>query len=165
MPSIDVSVVGTRKLLAVGQALRDSGDRTLKKELLKAAQRATRPVKLEMKAAAARDLPKSGGLNTWVAGKMRVTTRTRTLGRNVGVRIILRRPNPNDRGGYADLGAINRGRVRHPTYGHRPWVVDVHGPPAAFWAYRTMQGPIAHRARREFVNVLDVIIHQIRRAA
>ncbi len=163
--SIHVVLTGQQQLIAVGKALRESGNKDLKKELMKAAQRTARPIRKEMRASALRSLPKSGGLNVWVASKLSIRIKLRLAGRNAGINVRLRRPNPNAASGQSDINAINRGRVRHPTYAHSPWVVDVFGPPYAFWAFRVMEGTVARRARHEFRSVLDHIARRIQRAA
>lgn len=159
---LDLRVSGADDLARLGRDLQAAGDKHLKREVLKAAQRATRPVKPEIKEAARRELPSSGGLNQWVASAMKVTTKTRTMGRNVGVRIVMKRPNPNNRRGLADLNAINRGRVRHLTWGHLPAHIQII---RGGFVDRVMDGVLAHRARREFLAAIDQIKAQLRRAA
>lgn len=150
-----IEIEGADQLRALARALKDAGDTQLRKELMKAAQRSTRPVKAEVSASARRTLPSRGGLNVWVAST-KVQTKTRTGGRNVGVTITGRpgrRMTPT-----SDVRAINRGRLRHPTYGHGPWVTQPVRP--GFWD-EVMEGPLADRARREFTDAMDRIARQI----
>jgi hypothetical protein len=153
VPSLKIE--GADQLQALAKALKDAGAKGLRKELMRSAQRATKPVKREVPASARRYLPRQGGLGVWVAGA-KLKTKTRTAGRNVGVVITGtagRRMSPS-----SDLRAINRGRVRHPTYGHRPWVNQQVRP--GFWDV-VMEGPVSDRARAEFVDAMDRIARQI----
>lgn len=153
MPSLEIE--GADQLRDLARALKAAGNKDLRKELMKAAQRSTRPVKREVAASARKTLPSRGGLNVWVAGA-KVQTKTRTAGRSVGVVITGkpgRRQSPS-----SDLKAINRGRVRHPTYGHRPWVNQRVRP--GFWD-DVMEGPVSDRARREFKDAMDQVARQL----
>lgn len=150
-----IEIEGADQLRDLARALKAAGNKDLKRELLKAAQRSTKPVKAEVAASARRRLPSRGGLNVWVAST-KVQTKTRTSGRNVGVTIAGRpgrRMTPT-----SDVRAINRGRVRHPTYGHRPWVTQAVRP--GFWD-EVMEGPLTERAQREFTAAMDRIAKQL----
>lgn len=156
---MDLRVKGAHQLADLGRDLRQAGDqgKELKREISKAAQRATRPVKREFPAAIADRLP--SGLADWVNAALKTTTRIRLSGRNVGVRIRIRRPK---QGGEADVNRLDRGRARHPTYGRRPWVLqDVQGQ----FVKQVMEGLVARRARREFIRAIDEVKAKIRRAA
>jgi hypothetical protein len=69
-------------------------------------------------------LPQRGGLARRVAGT-RIVGKARASRRTAGVRIVA------ERGAVSDPGGINRGVVRHPTYGHKPYVIQ-HVPPGWF---------------------------------
>lgn len=149
---------GADQLRALGKALREAGDKQLKRELMKASQRATRPVKQEIPASARKTLPSGGGLNDWVAST-KVKTRTRTGGRNVGVEItgtVGKRMRAT-----SDVRAINRGRLRHLTYGRPPWVTQRVKP--GYWD-DVMDGPVTQRARLEFKAAMDRIAAEIARS-
>lgn len=64
-------------------------------------------------------------------------------------------------GEKADLAAINRGRLRHPVYGRPPWVIQSIRPG---FVDRVMEGVLARRAQREFLQAVDEIRAYIRRA-
>lgn len=110
---IDISVSGADRLASLGAALRAAGDKDLRRELLKAMQRSAKPLKAAAREAAATRLPRRGGLAERVAGS-RFSAKTRTAGKNAGVRIV----GASD----LDLRSMDRGRLRHPVYGHRRWV-------------------------------------------
>lgn len=168
-------------LKALGKALRESGDKGQKKAVLKAIQTATKPVKAEI-ARSARETLK-GGLGDLIAD-LKVVTQTRLSGRNVGVRIISSRSKPQHqaarrraiarrtgrkrapagtkvRSGLIDLNAIDRGRVRHPTYGHRPWVIQAVKP--GFFS-RPMRQFVAVRARQEIIRAIDRTLTELAKA-
>lgn len=65
-----------------------------------------------------RRLPESGGLADRVA-ETHLDGIPYRAGDAVGLRIRARA------GVVRDPASIDRGRVRHPTYGHRPWVIQV----------------------------------------
>lgn len=171
MPTIKVD---TTELRAVGVALRGA-DKEIRRELFKAVQRATKPVKAEIKAEAERSLPSGGGLGKWVA-RIGIRTRTALSGRSVGITIegtLNNKAKVRGRGKgrrarhtfgqNADLGAINRGRVMHPAWGRGPLV----GPQmvkAGFWD-RPLQTLTAERARREILAALEAVKAQIAAAA
>jgi hypothetical protein len=77
-----------------------------------------RPVPAVRKAIRARaldTLPSRGGLNAWAAS-VRITVAIRTAGRAAGVRL---KGGRNSAGGRSDIKALDRGRVRHPSWGRR----------------------------------------------
>lgn len=127
-------------------------DKDLRVEVRKAINRATVPVKEEIKASAVQSLPHRGGLGAWVADA-KLSTSSQFTGNNAGVRITMSKDKATiaarahrkaarsrgkgkkkffdhsgrsyvTGGGPADLWAINRGRVRHPYWGRWPR----HGP-------------------------------------
>lgn len=60
-------------------------------------------------------LPKRGGLNRWVA-RTRVLGQVRVTGRGVEIKLVGRR---KSQAGTSDLKRLDRGRIRHPTFGQR----------------------------------------------
>ncbi len=72
-------------------------------------------VRKKIKASALNTLPRRGGLNKWAA-RTRITAKITVTGRAVKVRV---RGARNSLGGESDINAIDRGRVRHPSWGRR----------------------------------------------
>lgn len=158
-------VTGAAQLAALGKALKETGDKDLRKELMKSAQRATKPVKAEVKKSAVDTLPSAGGLGDFVA-KARIVTQTKAQGRNVGVRIRGSRQKQH-KASRVDLHAINRGRVRHPVYGR--WstrrgksIAQIQLVKKGFFT-SVMEGPVADRSRKEFGDAMSRIAGEIRR--
>lgn len=158
----DFRIVGYKDLERLGKDLKAAGDKELKKELLKGIQRATRDsgIKQEIADSARAHLPQRGGLSEYVA-KMRIITRTRTNGKYIGVRLT----GSKKKGAkQVDLYRIDRGTVRHPTYGHRPWVNQ--GVRPGFWT-EPLEGPIAFEVKQQILRVIADIARKLesRRAA
>jgi hypothetical protein len=109
-------------LAAVGAAVRALGDgRTVVNEMAKEIRDAVPPVRAAARKHALAFLPKRGGLNTWVAAAS-VRAAVRRGPRTAGVSLVAGR---NSRRRRADLDRLDRsGRLRHPTYGHSPWVLQ-----------------------------------------
>lgn len=113
---INISVTGAEKLLRLATAIRKSGDQNLSKELNKALQRASKPLKRSARQGALQILPYRGGLAERVA-RSRFTSRVTKRGRGAGLRII--------GNGQDNLARMDDGSVRHPVYGNRgKWVTQ-----------------------------------------
>jgi len=173
--------------IAVGRALRQAGDKGLRRELFKAVQRATKPAKAEIKKSALTTLPKSGGLNRWVAD-VSVVTKQAYSGQNVGVRIVASKAAKNKRvrskqigpmpkgrartykvrrsgtfGPVADLAAIERGRVWHPFWGRMPEPRSrgLQRVRPGFFT-RPIEGAVADRMRKEITAALDTTARNLK---
>lgn len=72
-------------------------------------------IRKAVKANALATLPKRGGLNRWVAA-IRITSSLSVSGRRV--RLVVK-GGRNSSGGRSDVDAIDRGRVRAPSWGRR----------------------------------------------
>lgn len=90
-----------------------------RREIVKALNRGLRAaapaIRAEIRAVALETLPSSGGLGAWVA-RTRINIRSRTSGRRASVKLVGGR---NSAGGRSDINAIDRGRVRSPSWGRR----------------------------------------------
>jgi len=97
--------------------LRAAGEegKVFRRELLAGIRAAAAPAPQAVKASARSLLPKSGGLNEYVASS-RIGVRTRLTGKAVGVRIAGSK-------GVHNLRRLDRGFVRHPVFGR--WVAGV----------------------------------------
>lgn len=91
----------------------------LRKEITNACARgiraATKPARQAIKKAAKDNLPKRGGLNVWVS-RISVLAQVRLSGNRAGVKL---KGGRNSLGARSDIRAIDRGRVRAPSWGHR----------------------------------------------
>lgn len=89
--------------------------REITKAMSKGIRKAVTPARKAIKAAALSTMPKSGGLNVWVS-KTRINVQIKTAGRRAGVKL---KGGRNSQGGRSDMAAIDRGRVRAPSWGKR----------------------------------------------
>lgn len=106
-------------------------------------------VRAAIKARALRTLPRRGGLNRWAAST-RITARVQLSGRRASVTLVGARRSVR---GESDVRALDRGRVRHPSWGRRTrgqWHTQL-VPPAFF------SGPAAEvdRWRDAAVRAVD----------
>lgn len=115
--TIEARIQGAEALNALSRDLRGVADRreivkALRKELLKPVPR----VREAIRDAARRMLPSRNGLGAWVA-KARITASARVSTSNSAG--ITMKAGRNSRGARSDLRAIDRGRVRAPSWGRR----------------------------------------------
>jgi hypothetical protein len=108
--------VGGAQLRELGLRLKAAGDGAARRQLLAGIRAGAQPLVSDVRAAARAKLPKSGGLNTFVADSP-ITVRTRLAGRIVGVQIVNTRKGVR-KGGTSDFGS-DRGVVRHPVFGRK----------------------------------------------
>lgn len=125
------------------------------------------------------------GLGDYIA-ELGVVSKVNTTGRNVGVRITgtksksrtaahrqrISRRNAKAKAatrirktrstafgvGLVDLNAINRGRVKAPTFGHGPWKVQI---VTAGFFDKPLKGPVSDRAAQACRDVIDEINREI----
>ncbi len=108
----DFEITGGAQLRELGVKLR-AADKQLRLKAARNLRAATRPVIKKQREAALSRLPKSGGLAALVA-KSRIGTSVKTTGRTVAVSIVARNPD--------NIRNIDKGTVRHKTFGRLPWV-------------------------------------------
>jgi hypothetical protein len=85
------------------------------KELRKGIRRPFPAVRKAVRKNAVDTLPKSGGLGKWASG-IRINLRIKTTSRAASVTVVGGR---NSAGGRSDIKALDRGRVRAPSWGRR----------------------------------------------
>lgn len=136
----------------LGKDLKASGDKELRKEVLRAGRDAGKTAQGEVRKAALRDLPHRKGLNVWVASRAKVTASTSLTGKNVGLRLRIRHKGLN---GLTDLPAINNGRLRHPTFGDEPWVLQLIAPGFAGRAVDEVGDTLVEEFRKAVDRVAD----------
>ncbi len=115
---VDVTVKGGLEFQALGRRLREQGEagKGLRRELYKAIDRATKPLRDEVKKAEAEKLPRSGGLAGLVSNSP-IRTSKRNIGNAAGIRLV------QSGRKVKSLKGIDQGTVRHPVFGDRKnWV-------------------------------------------
>lgn len=144
----DVKVNGANQLAALTRRLKAAGEGGLKRDLLRGLREGTKPMVEAARSSALEHLPKQGGLNQEVASS-KIAVRTRTSGGNPGVRVVgLSKHN---------IAAMDRGRLRHPTFGHEPWVSQ-HIKPG--WWTDALMGE-APKVRQALLAVMDETTRRI----
>jgi hypothetical protein len=155
-------VVGIEELSQLARELKEAGDLGLKKELFKGIGRAGKPMKAAAKKGAEEALPKEGGLAEEIAAS-RFTVRSALLGKNPRV-TITGKGRENDSGREHDLRAMDRGRIRHPSWGRRgakDWKTQTVRPG---WFTEAME-KASPAAREELQKAVDTILHKLGRGA
>jgi hypothetical protein len=138
-----ITVTGWEQLAAVARDLKVAGDRGLKNELQRALRKNAAPLKEGAIDAALEELPHSGGLGEYVATTSKFAVRTR-LSRNPQVRIV--------GSNRIDLDSLDRGRVRHLTWGHLPWRDQVITPR---WFSDRMEEIADTKVRADIIDAID----------
>lgn len=85
------------------------------KELRKSIRKPVPELRKKIRERATSTLPKGGGLNKWVA-KTRMSAQIKVSSRTVSVKV---KGGRNSLGGRSDVNAIDRGRLRAPSWGRR----------------------------------------------
>lgn len=148
MGSLDALIRDLRKFEA-----RKDVVRALRKEI----RQPIPAVRKAIKRAALDTLPHRGGLGVWVS-KTKVTAAIKLSGRSAGVKLKAGR---NSARGRSDMKAIDRGRVRAPSWGHRTrasW--HTQSVPAGYF---TDTAANAHEWRAAAVTAVDHALQTIAR--
>jgi hypothetical protein len=113
---VQFEALGAAKIRLIGLALRRLGaDRQIVNDMAKEIRRSGPAIRREVRAHILAELPKSGGLNEWVArAPVRLVVRRGANTAGVSVRV-----GRNSRSGRADLKGLDAGGVRHPLWGNR----------------------------------------------
>jgi len=145
----ELRIEGADKFGKLAKALKEIGDKELRKELYAGINRAVKPLTQDVKDSTPRFLPRRYAVE--LAKSLRVRARRRA-GRNPAVSLVAKAKTPG--GKERDLASLNRGRLRHPLYGNRRYWFDQEVSPN-WWDDPLLEG--ADRVREEIVNVLDDI--------
>lgn len=122
----------------------------LSREIPKRMRKVAVPMVADIRAEA-RTLPERGGFAEYIAGS-RITIQTRTSVQRAGVSVVGLR---SKSGGFVDLRAVNRGRLRHPVFGDRDrWRTQQIRP--GFWD-RAIE-----RRQQDVVSAMQAMMGEIR---
>jgi hypothetical protein len=144
-------VRGMEKFEKVAKALKQAGDKELRKELYSALNRATKPMRANAKKAARRQLPQAGGLNKRVAAA-RLSTKGRIVKGDPRVEVVAK--------GLEQLAMTDQGMVRHPAFGDRGRWVNQPIPEAEGWFTNAMLDG-KQDAQREIIHALDDVAKKL----
>jgi hypothetical protein len=111
--SDDFQVSGVEDFLKLSKALKAAGRSGVRKELNKGMRNAAKPIIPKIREALREEMPHSGGLGDFLAGKpISVVTRT---GSDPGVFALIKKQDPR---------LESQGRLPHPVFGRKPFVVQ-----------------------------------------
>lgn len=113
-----MSIEGGAQLRALSRSLRAAGEdgKQLRRDTLRAIRETAKgPLTDELKKASTSRLPSRHGLAALAAKNLKVAARTKLTGSSAGVTVLVEVKD-------MDVTKLNAGKLRHPTYGHRPWV-------------------------------------------
>jgi hypothetical protein len=147
-----VRIEGLDDVAALTRDLRKMGEKDLPKAMREAGKRIGEPAGELIKQAAIDTLPAKGGLNEWVGARIKSTTLVRLAGKNVGITIKTKHKGQR---GLSDLGALNRGKARHPLFGNKDhwYLTEV----TAGFVGKALE-PMADTAEQEFLAAVQEII-------
>lgn len=152
-PAINVSAEGLEQFQALAERIKVHADqKALRKELYAGLNRVTKQLRTDMKAAIPSAVPRRGGLAALVSQNARLSGRTSSSGTNTGVRIVA----SSKRGQLANL---NAGKLRHPVYGHQPWITQTRGITPHFLDEKFEGG--GAEARREVIRVMEEVARKV----
>jgi len=139
---MDVRIRGAEQLAALSKRCKAAGEqgKGFRKEVLRGIQRSTKAPKAETTRVAGSELPQRGGLAAEVA-RAKLSTRTRSTGKNVGVQIIAK-------GKY--IRSTDRGFIRGTQRVPEGWFTE------------TMQNA-APSVRKEIIDAMESVARQIAR--
>lgn len=134
---------GSAELAALSARLKAAGAGGIKLQMVRALKAAGKPVVGDLKAAAAADLPKRGGLAARVAGQpIKVSVRTTVKTAGVSIR--------------AKYTRTNSGTWRHPVFGNTGvWKEQTYAP-AKGWFDKTAEKDTP-AAKAEMLAVLEMV--------
>ena len=145
-------ITGLDQVAALTRDLRKMGEKDLPKAMRAAGKRIGEPAGELIKASAEEVLPSKGGLNVWVGARIKSSTQVRLAGKKVGILIKTRH---RGKKGLSDLGALNRGKARHPLFGDADhwYLTEVE----AGFVGKALE-PMADTAEEEFLAAVDEIV-------
>lgn len=153
--SPEVRNEGAEKFARLARALREIGDKELRKELYRGINRAIRPLSASVKKSTTSYFPRRYALE--LKKSLRIETKKRPI-RDPA--ITLGGVAKTQRGKDRNLSALNRGRLRHPLYGNRKHWFNQQVK-TGWWDEPLSDG--ADEVRQELVNVLDDIGRKLER--
>lgn len=150
---MDLRVTGAQDVEAFSRRMKEAGNKGLRRELSKALGHEMKPITANVVRSLDEYLPDAYAGTLSGSLKLRAAT---TAGKNPGVKIVAR---AKGRKSVRRVGALERGSLRHLTWGRRPWHAQSVKP--GFFTE-----PIQDRAdelRRALLAAMDRIARKIAR--
>lgn len=152
----DFEVRGAEKFEKVAKALKQAGDKELRKELYAGINRAAKPMTKNVKDSTPKYLPRRYALE--LSKTVKISVRRRGAGRNPAVYLVAKAKTST--GKDRDLASLNRGRLRHPLFGNRKHWYDQRVRPD-WWTDPLLES--APQARKEIVKAIDGVARKLAR--
>lgn len=148
---MQTEVRGADDIDALVRRVKAHGDaKAIRREMMRGLNRATKPIRDDMRENLADRLPRRNGLAALIAGDFSANT-TAKSGRYAGISIFTK-----SRG--HDLRSIERGRLRHPLFGNRGYWYDQ---PINDKPLEAALEENKDTARREALRVMDDIARKV----
>lgn len=144
------------QLQALNKALKQAGDKELKKELNAGLRRAAKPIQAAARVNYAKRLPKSGGLASKAARARMSVAQKKTRGGDPSLQLVTRHPT----GQKMDMRAIDAGLIRHQTFGRLPW--NVQRIPAHSFSDAALAGE--DEGKREIERAIETVSRKLDKA-
>lgn len=147
-----VTIQGVEDIGRLGAAYR-AGGKELRTRIRKAMQEAAKPLAVEVRDKGAAKMPHRGGLSGRIAAaRAGVSLTASTRSTAVAIRLGTREK--------YDLRSMDLGRLRHPTYGHRPWVSQTVPAGAFTEPFQDGSTDVRNRVSAEVARLLDEIARE-----
>lgn len=141
-------VRGSEDFLRLAAKL-DEGDRKLNNGIRRRLREVAKPLGSEVRDTLAEAMPRRGGLSAMI-GRSKVAVSSTSASRHPRVEIRVRSA------GH-DLEAMDAGMLRHPTFGHKPWVGQSVPSGSAAKALEAGAPKVRDALMREVETLLDEI--------
>lgn len=164
--TLDIRIEGAANLHKVAAQIRAEGRKDLGREMSKALNDATAPVRDSIRSSADETMPRSGGYAAAFDSSLRFKTSRRNRANEATLTLATYAEGASDR---RDIGALEGGKLRHPVHGRsrpgkrkgervaNPWAVTKIR--AGFWK-RGTDGAI-DQAQEELTTVIDGLAERL----
>ncbi|HQA14618.1 MAG TPA: hypothetical protein PLD94_10625 [Ornithinibacter sp.] len=140
-------VRGSEDFLRLAAKL-DEGDRKLNNGIRRRLREVAKPLGSEVRDTLAESMPRRGGLSAMIGRSKVSVSSTSDTGERVEIRV---------RSAGHDLEAMDAGMLRHPTFGHKPWVGQSVPSGSAAKALEAGAPKVRDALMREVETLLDEI--------
>lgn len=145
---MNAHTAGARQLSELAAKLKAESRGDIRRQLLRNIRAAGKPLLADAQKSALETLPRRGGLNQVVASA-KFSVRTSLSGTSARVRLQASEPH--------HIRSIDKGRVRHPTFGHDPWKTQAVTP--GWWTTPMEAG--SPKVRAAIIRTVDEISRKL----
>mgnify|MGYP003389888735 CR=1 FL=1 len=149
----DMVIRGAERFATLSRALRQLGDKELRRELYAGINRSAKPLTEQVKASTDQFLPTRYA--AVLSRSLKVKTRRRA-GRDPAIYLVATARSAG--GATRDIRSLNRGRLRHPLFGNRRWWYNQRVRPD-WWNDPLLRG--APAVRDELLRVMEDVARKV----